>query len=181
MNQNIKNTGIFFGCVLALYYILVDVVAFFYDPTLFTKTSFGIFNMVVVVIMGVLCVWIAKERMQNLITFKEGFSAFLLMICIGFLANQTMIYVLFNFVRPEYKEINNQLMLDLLYNNLTALGMLKEEIEGQMQLAKETDNFALKSLLFSFAGSILRGSIAGLLIALIFKNKNEFETPKTVQ
>ena len=43
-----------------------------------------------------------------------------------------------------------------------------------MGLARAIDNFAPDKLLFGFAGSILRGSIAGLLISLIFKNKSEF-------
>lgn len=179
MNQDIKQTGIFFGAVLTFYYILVDTVAFFYDPKLFIETSFGIFNMVAILILGVLCVWVTKRKMHNIISFKEGFSAFFIMICIGFLANQTIIYILFNFVKPEYKDINNQLMIDLLERNLLALDLPKKDFEEKMQLAQITDNFAFKSLLFSFAGSILRGSIAGMLIALIFKNKNEF-TPSNV-
>lgn len=174
MNQITKKTGIFFGIVLAFYYIVINTIVFFYDPTLFTKTSFGIFNMVFVLIIGVLCVWLAKRRSGNMITFKEGFSAYLLMICIGFIANQLSIYFLFNFINPEFKAINNQLMLDLALNNLKALELPESEIQEKMEVAKNIDNFAFKNLIFNLAGSILRGSIAGLLISLIFKNRSEF-------
>src|SRR5690554_5608835 len=167
MNAISKKTGLFFGLVLAFYYVVVNVITFFYDATLFTKPVFGI-----------LCVWITKRKSGNELTFKNGFSAYLVMICIGFLANQLTIYILFNFVSPEFKEINNQLMLDLAQTNLTALDLSQEEIENQMAAAKAIDNFAVKNLLFSLAGSILRGSLAGLLIALIFKNKSQFVAPK---
>lgn len=174
MNQITKKTGTFFGIVLAFYYIVINTIMFYYDPTLFTKTSFGIFNMVIVLILGVLCVWMAKRKSGNMITFKEGFSAYLIMICIGFIANQLSIYFLFNFINPDFKAINNQLMLDLALNNLKALGLPEAEINEKMGLARAIDNFAPDKLLFGFAGSILRGSIAGLLISLIFKNKSEF-------
>lgn len=178
MNAISKKTGLFFGLVLAFYYIVANVITFFYDATLFTKPVLGIFNMVIVLILGILCVWITKRKSGNELTFKNGFSAYLVMICIGFLANQLTIYILFNFVSPEFKEINNQLMLDLAQTNLTALDLSQEEIENQMAAAKAIDNFAVKNLLFSLAGSILRGSLAGLLIALIFKNKSQFVAPK---
>lgn len=178
MNAISKKTGLFFGFVLAFYYVVVNIITFFYDATLFTKPVLGIFNMVIVLILGILCVWITKRKSGNKLTFKNGFSAYLVMICIGFLANQLTIYILFNFVSPEFKEINNQLMLDLAQTNLTALDLSQEEIENQMAAAKAIDNFAVKNLLFSLAGSILRGSLAGLLIALIFKNKSQFVAPK---
>lgn len=179
MNQFTKKTGVFFGLVLAFYYIVINTIMFFYDPTMFTKTSFGIFNMVVVILLGVLCVWMAKRKSGNYITFKEGFSAYLIMICIGFIVNQFSIYILFNFVNPEFKAINNQLMLDLALSNLKALGLPETEIQEKMEVAKSIDNFAIKNLFFSLAGSILRGSIAGLLISLIFKNKSEFVDQKS--
>lgn len=174
MNQISKKTGTFFGLVLAIYYIIINAVMFFYDATLFTNTFFGIFNMVVVILIGTLCIWITKRKLNHSITFKEGFSAYLIMLIIGFLANQLSIYILFNFVNPEFKAINNQLMLDLALSNLKALGLSAQEIQEKMSLAESIDNFAPKNLLFGFAGSILRGSIAGLLISLIFKNKSEF-------
>ncbi|MBN8105790.1 hypothetical protein J0J22_23505, partial [Vibrio vulnificus] len=41
--------------------------------------------------------------------------------------------------------------------------------------ARDISQFAPKSQLFMWAGSILRNSILGLLLAAIFKNKSEFE------
>lgn len=178
MNAISKRTGLFFGLVLAFYYVVVNVITFFFDATLFTKPSLGVLNMVVVLILGILCVWITKRKLGNQLTFKNGFSAYLMMICIGFLANQFSIYVLFNFVNPEFKEINNQLMLKLAQANLTAMDLTPEDIEIQMNTAKEIDNFAPKNLIYSLAGSILRGSLAGMLIALIFRNKSEVVAPK---
>lgn len=173
MNAISKKTGVFFGFVLALYYVLANVISFFYDATLFTKPVFGIFNMSIVLTLGVLCVWITKRKLNNQLTFKNGFAAYFVMICIGFIANQITIFILFNFVNPEFKEINNQLMLELAHANLVALDLEPEAIETQMAAARAIDNFATKNLIYSLAGSLLRGSLAGLLIALIFKNKSE--------
>lgn len=178
MNAISKKTGVFFGFVLAFYYVVANVISFFYDATLFTKPIFGVFNMATVLALGVLCVWITKRKLINRLTFKNGFSGYFIMICIGLLINQITIFILFNFVNPEFKEINNQLMLEMAHANLIALDLEPEVIEEQMTAARAIDNFAVKNLIYSLAGSLLRGSLAGLLIALIFKNQSEVVVPK---
>src|SRR5690606_29120790 len=83
MNAISKKTGLFFGFVLAFYYVVVNVITFFYDATLFTKPVLGIFNMVIVLILGILCVWITKRKSGNELTFKNGFSAYFVISCIA--------------------------------------------------------------------------------------------------
>src|SRR5690606_40708137 len=95
-----------FGYILAAYYLIVNFIIFFADYTLFVKSYLAIANMIVVLILGVCSIWITKRRLQNLITFKEGFTAFFIMIVIGFLENYMSQYMLFNFVNPEAKIIN---------------------------------------------------------------------------
>ncbi|HUH26413.1 MAG TPA: DUF4199 domain-containing protein [Flavobacterium sp.] len=179
MNIISKNTGLSFGYILAAYYILVNSAVFFSDFTWFAKPHLGIANMVVVLILGVSCVWITKRKLGNSITTKEGFSAFFIMIIIGLFVNYFVQFILFNYVNPEAKAINNQLMIDMAENIAREINAPKEEIAEQIELMKNSanDNFTIKTLIFSLTQSVLGASIAGLLISLIFKNKSEFTTP----
>lgn len=77
MNTISKTTGLTFGYILMAYYALVNLIVFFADYTLFVKSYLTIVNMVVVLILGICCVWITKRRLNNLITFKEGLPLFL--------------------------------------------------------------------------------------------------------
>lgn len=180
MNNISKKTGSTFGYILASYYVLVNVIIFFSDFTLFAKPYLGITNMIVVLILGISCVWITKRRLGNLITTKEGFSAFFIMVVIGLFVNYTVQFILFNYVNPEAKIINNQLMIEMAENIAREINAPKEEIAKQIEFIRNNpnDNFSIKTLSFSFAQGVLGASIAGLLISLIFKNKSEFSTPK---
>ncbi|SEH89076.1 Protein of unknown function [Paenimyroides aquimaris] len=180
MNIINKTTGLTFGYILMAYYVLVNLIVFFADYTLFVQSYFTIVNIVVVLILGICCVWITKRRLNNLITFKEGFTAFFIMIVLGFLASYLSKYILFNFVNPEAKIVNNELMIEMTRKIGEDLNLSQAEINEKISVVNNNadDNFSIKTLIFSFAQDLLGSSIAGLLIALTFKNRSEFSTPK---
>ena len=175
MNTVSKQTGLTFGYILMAYYVIVNLIVFFADYTLFVKSYLTIVNMVVVLILGVTSVWITKKRLNNFITFKEGFTAFFIMIVLGFLANYASQYILFNFINPEAKIVNNEIMIDMTQKIGKDLNLPAEEINQKIALVNSNadENFSLKTLFFNYAQTLLGSSIVGLLIALTFKNKSE--------
>ena len=180
MNTISKKTGLTFGYILASYYIIANLIVFFSDFTLFAKSYFAVINMIVVLLLGISSVWITKRRMGNFITFKEGFSAFFIMIIVGFFANYLSQYILFNFVNPEAKVINNLILVEMSEKIGRDMNLSQAEIDQKIKgmINNPDANFSIKTLLFTFAQTVLGASIAGLLIALTFKNKSEFSTPK---
>ena len=177
MKNPLNKVGITFGIVLALYYILFNCTLFFTDLTLFTNKFVGFFNMAIVIIIGVLCVFMAKRKMGGYVTFREAFTPFLITIAIGVTVNYLMYNILFNWVDPSAKDVVNKVLNDMLVETLNNSGLPQEQIDEQFARAKELNQFEPKSQLFMWAGSILRNSILGLLLAAIFKNKSEFTTP----
>src|SRR5690554_290036 len=127
-----KKTGITFGCLLAAYYFLVNVIVFFADYTLFAKPYLGFVNMVMVLVLGVSCIWITKRRMGNLITTKEGFTAFFIMVVIGLFVNQLTQFILFNVVNPEAKVVNNQILVSMAESIARDLDAPAEEVNKQI-------------------------------------------------
>jgi len=177
MNQTIKKTGITFGLILATYYILFNVILFWINPMLFTKPAIGLISWAVFILLGILAIYFTKRKLNNAITLKEAFTPFLIMITIGFVINIIVQSVLFNFVDPEAKIEANQILLSKVEETLNISNLEPEDLAEKLQKAKDYDSFGIDTLLFSLVGSILRASIAGLLIALIFRNKSEFTNP----
>lgn len=168
-----KKTGLKYGVILSVYYLIYNCVLFFTDPTLFTQPMYGVISMIVVLVLGVLCVYTAKKNYGGLITLKQAFTPYLIMISIGFLVNNLVLFVLFNYVKPEYIEINSQLLYELAKQNLTASGVSGEDLNKQLEVIKNTEHYSFQTIFYSIAQSILFGSIAGFLISLTFRNASE--------
>lgn len=177
MKSTVNKVGITFGIILAIYYILFNCVIFFTDQTLFANTSAGFFNMGVVVVLGILSVIVAKNKCGGYVTFREAFTPYLIMITIGVTVNYIVYNLLFNVIDPSAKEVVNKALYEMLIKTLDNSGLPQEQIDEQLQKARDISQFAPKSQLFMWAGSILRNSILGLLLAAIFKNKSEFTPP----
>lgn len=180
MKNPLNKVGITFGIVLAIYYILFNCTLFFTDQTLFANKFVGFFNMAIIIIIGILCVFTAKRRMGGYLTFREAFTPFLIMIAIGVTVNFALYNILFQLVDPSAKDVINKVLNDMLVETLNNSGLPQAQIDEQFAKAKELNQFEPKSQLFMWAGSILRNSILGLLLAAIFKNKSEFTNPAPV-
>lgn len=180
MNQTIKNvgikTGIKFGIILAIYYLIFDVILFIIDPINFTKPVIGIVNWIVFTLLGITAIFITKRKLNNFISLREAFTPFLIMITIGFCANILVQTVLFNVVNPEAKIEANLILLDNVETILKQSDLTPDEINEKLEESRKYDSFSIDTLIFSLFGSILRASLAGIIIALIFRNKSEFTT-----
>ncbi|AJA67481.1 DUF4199 domain-containing protein [Myroides odoratimimus] len=177
MKNPVNKVGITFGIILAIYYTLFNSVIFFTDKALFANTFAGFFNMGVMVILGILTIYFARKKAGGYVTFREGFTPFFLMVIIGVTANIIIYNILFNIVDPSAKEEISKSLYDMLIKTLDGSGLPQEQINEQLEKARNINQFAPKSQLFLWAGSVLRNSILGILLAAIFKNKSEFVNP----
>lgn len=177
MNTPSNKVGITFGIILAIYYIIFNCSLFFTDVTLFANKFVGFFNMGIIIILGICTVFIARKKSGGYVTFREAFTPYLIAITIGVTVNYIVYNILFNLVDPSAKDIINTELYNMLIETLNNSGLPQEQIDEQLNKAKEISQFEVKSQIFMWAGSILRNSILGLLLAAIFKNKSEF-TPQ---
>lgn len=173
MENSSKKIGIKFGSNLAIYYLAYNCVLFFNDPRLFTQPMYGVISMIVVLALGVGCVYTAKKHHGGFITLKQAFTPYLIMISMGFLVNNLVLFVLFNYVKPEFIEINSRLLYELAKQHLMASGITGEDLNTQLEAIKNTEHYSFQTIFYSIAQSVLFGSIAGFLISLIFRNASE--------
>ncbi|MCA4807271.1 DUF4199 domain-containing protein [Myroides odoratimimus] len=177
MKNPVNKVGITFGIILAIYYTLFNSVIFFTDKALFANTFAGFFNMGVMVILGILTIYFARKKAGGYVTFREGFTPFFLMVIIGVTVNIIIYNILFNIVDPSAKDEISKSLYEMLIKTLDGSGLPQEQINEQLEKARNINQFAPKSQLFLWAGSVLRNSILGILLAAIFKNKSEFVNP----
>ncbi|MFM9402400.1 DUF4199 domain-containing protein [Myroides odoratimimus] len=177
MKNPVNKVGITFGIILAIYYTLFNSVIFFTDKALFANTFAGFFNMGVMVILGILTIYFARKKAGGYVTFREAFTPFFLMVIIGVTVNIIIYNILFNIVDPSAKEEISKSLYEMLIKTLDGSGLPQEQINEQLEKARNINQFAPKSQLFLWAGSVLRNSILGILLAAIFKNKSEFVNP----
>lgn len=178
MKNVINKTGVQFGVLLSIYFAIFNIGIFYFDKTMFVHTAVGFFNIAVIILIGIAVIAFAKKRVGGYITFKDAFTPYLIMVSIGLTVNYALYNILFNLVDPSAQlELNNAL-LAMLQETLKGSPFTPEQIAEQIDKAKHLEAFAPKSQLFLWAGSILRYSILGLLIAAIFKNKSEFTQPQ---
>lgn len=174
MKNLITKTGVQFSIILSIYYTLFNVGIFFFDRTLFVNTFVGFFNIAFILLIGITVIAVTKKKIGGYITFKDAFTPYLIMISIGLTVNYLLYNILFNIVDPTAQtEVNDALMV-MLHETLKGSPFTQEQIAEQIDKAKNLEAFAFKSQIFLWAGSILRYSILGLLLAAIFKNKSEF-------
>lgn len=177
MKNALNKVGVTFGVVLAVYYILFNCVIFFTDKALFASTFAGFFNIAIMVILGVTTIYFARKKAGGYLTFREAFTPYFIAILIGVTANYIIYNILFNIVDPSAKEMLKNTLYEMLVKTLDSSGLPQDQINEQLEKARNISQFAPKSQLFMWAGSILRNSILGLLLAAIFKNKSEFAMP----
>ncbi|MCC9041308.1 DUF4199 domain-containing protein [Myroides sp. M-43] len=179
MKNQLNKVGVTFGIILAVYYLLFNCIIFFTDKTLFANTFAGFFNIGIMVILGVVTIYTARKKAGGYVTFREAFTPYFIAIVIGITANYLIYNILFNIVDPSAKDVLNNALYDMLVKTLDGSGLPLEQINEQLEKAREIQQFAPKSQLFLWAGSILRNSILGILLAAIFKNKSEFTPSHT--
>lgn len=179
MKNQLNKVGVTFGIILAVYYLLFNCVIFFTDKTLFVNTYAGFFNIAVTVLIGIATIYFARKKAGGYVTFREAFTPFFVAALIGVTANFIVNNILFNLVDPSAKDLIDQKLYGMLVETLKGSPLTQEQITEQLAKAKDLKQYAPKAQLFLWAGSILRNSVIGILLAAIFKNKSEFTPSHT--
>lgn len=177
MNTLIKNTGIKFGCIIALFMVLTYLIIYFLDYKLMNSIYGGFLMLFVIIVFGALATFIAKRKLGGYITLKEAFIPYFITISIGLLISTIFLFVLYGVVD---KETGNLLKLDsieLTKQQMLKFGVPKDQAEQSVVMVTESNPYSFGTLLMSAASRILLLSVPGLIIAMAIRNKSELSTP----
>ncbi|CAD0005558.1 DUF4199 domain-containing protein [Flavobacterium chungangense] len=173
MTGIIKKTGFKIGIYLGFLLILFISYIYFQNLQLITNVWAGVFTLAITVFFGIISIGYTKKKLNGFITFKEAFSAYFFAILIGSIISCLYLILLYNFVLPpETKEIIRQTMIDF---NIKLMkqdpSATQKKIEEALKSYKTFNPFNPVEVITTSTKYLLRDSLIGFLVALIFRNK----------
>ncbi|MCF6128144.1 DUF4199 domain-containing protein [Flavobacterium sp. AS60] len=172
MNEIIKKNGVSFGLIFGLFSVLLTTTLYLVDLELFTSSWIGIISVIISISIGVVLITKTKKQLNNVLTFKEGFTVYFIAAAIGSTISTLFNYILFNFVDPGAKETIKEITLKYTSDMMAKFGAPADAVNETMKKLAETDNFSLGNLAMGLAFSLVFSALFGLILAAIFKSKS---------
>lgn len=172
MDKSIKTIVVPYGVYLGLALSLVTVLAYAMNLELFTKWWFAIISFVIVLVIAILAVKNAKRLVPGFMSFKEAFSAYFIPIAIGTFISGIVSFLLFNLVDPTAAQTVMEYTVDMTRSMLENFGAPESEIEKAITEMESDNQFSLLNHLKGYAFSLIFYALIGLVIALIFREKD---------
>lgn len=171
MNPTIKKIAIQYGLILASIGILFQLVAYLVDPALIGNMMIG-----VLILLGYLGILIysmvaVKKGLGGYMTFKEGFTSFIVTFVVFMGISTLFNLLLFNVIDPDYAEQVKEISLESAASMMESFGMSDEMVQQslQEQEAQMADQFSVGSMIKGFFLNTLFGAVLGLIMAAAFK------------
>jgi hypothetical protein len=173
MEKSFKSSATQYGLYLALILTSFTVIGYAAYLDLFTKWWFGIGQMLLVIVFGIISAVKARSIMGGYITFKDAFSAFFLTIAIGIVIPALVGLVIFNFVDPEAATVLQEKIVESQLRMMENWGAPQESIdEALKQLEAQGSFFTVSNSLKSIAYQLIGFSVVGLIVALVVKKSD---------
>lgn len=173
MNPIIKKNGFILGIILGIINILITCYLYFSpNQHTFTDLRIGMSKIIIGIILGIIAIVVVKIKIGGLISFREAFSAYFITILTSSLMSFIFFFLFFSSFATDLKKENiKKDMIEFQVKTMKQNGSTDLEIEN---VKKSYETFNPFSFMEGFSSSIkylLRDSIIGLLVALIFRNK----------
>lgn len=172
MENSAKKISTSYGIYLGIALILIIVLAYAFDLTLFTEWWFGITILIFVIIMGSMSTSKAKKISTSLFTFKNAFAAYFLTIFIGTFISLLFTILLFNVIDSQAAETLTELTIESTREMMEGFGAQENQInEALMELEGESQ-YSVMNQLKGYGFQLIMYSVIGLIVALIFREKD---------
>ena len=160
------------GVLLGLVLMTITVIMYVSDLELFTKWWIGIITLLVIIGFGVVVVAKTRKSLGDYINFKQGFTAYFIMMVIGTLISTLFGILLFNYIDPEAAALIKEKTLEMTLAFMERFNTPKEAIDEAMLDLEKQDSFGVVAQLKSYVLRLLFMSVFGALVALIMRRKD---------
>ncbi len=172
MEKPIKSIASTYGIYLGIILSLFTVIAYAIDLTLFTKWWFGILSILILIVVSIIAIRATKKQVSEVYTFKNAFTTYFITILIGTLISTVVSILIFNFIDPEAADTVKELTIDATRGMMEKFGAAESDINEALVKMEEDDQFSMINQLKRFVFSLAFLSVIGLIIALIFREKD---------
>lgn len=177
MNTLLKNTGIKFGSIIAVFMVFTYLLIYFFNYKLMNSIYGGFLMLFVIIVFGALATFIAKRKLGGYITLKEAFIPYFITIAMGLLISTVFLFILYGVVDTETGNLLKLDAIELTKQQMLKFGVPKDQAEQSVAMVTDSNPYSFGTLLMSAATRVLLMAIPGLIIALAIRNKSEFNSP----
>jgi hypothetical protein len=173
MEKSLKSSATTLGLYLALILSSFTIIGYAIYLDLFTKWWFGIGQMLLVIVFGIVSTIKARNISGGFINFKSAFTAFFITIAIGIVIPALIGLVIFNFVDPEAAAILQDKIIDSQMAMMQNFGAPQESIDEAMKQMRAQENFfSIGNSIKSIAYQLVGFSVVGLIVAAVVKKED---------
>ncbi|QBZ99159.1 DUF4199 domain-containing protein [Flavobacterium sangjuense] len=172
MNEIIKKNGVTYGAILGLVSIATTTLVYVTDVKLFMNWWVGGISIILNIVIGVILVSKTKKQLNDVITFKEGFSVYFIAGALGSTIASLYNYVLFNFIDPQAKETLKEMTIKYTVEMMEKFGTPKEALNQAIAEMQKADNYSLGNIFMGLIFMFVIVALFGLILAAIFKSKS---------
>ncbi len=172
MEKSIKSVASSYGIALGLALILISVLAYVFSLSLFSAWWFGISLLVLIIVWGIVATSKAKKTTAALFTFKNAFTAYFVTILIGSFLSMVFSILLFNIIDPEASKAILEATIENTRGMMESFGAPQSEIDKAVEKMQNENSFAPLKQLQAYAFQLVFYAVIGLLVALIFREKD---------
>lgn len=173
MEKSLKSIATPYGVYAGIALSLITVLAYVFNLELFTKWWLGVANLLLLLVIAILAVRACKKfKTKDYFSFKEAFTAYFITAALGLLIATVVSIIIFNAIDPEASKIVNDLTADTTRNMMEKFNVPQADIENAVAEIKNSNQFSLLNQLKSYIFQLAFFSAIGLLVALVFREKN---------
>jgi len=172
MEKSTKKLATSYGLYLGLALILITVLIYAFDISLMTQWYYTPIIYLIILVIGIMAVSKAKKFNTGIFSFREAFSTYFLTILMGLVISTIFSLILFNVIDPEAANTLKELSMEKQSEMFEKFGMTETQINEAMSKIQEENFFSLKNILISVAVQLVIFSIIGLIVALVFREKD---------
>jgi len=172
MEKSIKTVVLPYGIYLGLGLSLLTVLAYVFNLALFTKWWFGIIGLLILLIIAILAVNKAKPLYSAHFSFKVAFTAYFIPVLLGTLIATLVSILLFNIIDPIAAQVVTEKTVEATRQMMEKFGAPEADINAALTEMENENQFSALNQLKRFVFSLAFYSVIGLIVALIFKEKN---------
>jgi predicted membrane protein len=175
MTNVVKKNGVNFGLIVGIIAILATAIMYSVDIKLFANMWVGIIILFLNIILGIVAVVKTKKALTGIISFKEAFTVFFIVMAIGAAMSTIFMFVLFNLIDPEAKSTITEVIIENTVGWMQNMGAKTADIKKTVEDMRSSDNFGAVSQIKSYFGILVLYIIIGLIVAAAFKSKAKAE------
>ncbi|WP_295179073.1 DUF4199 domain-containing protein [uncultured Christiangramia sp.] len=173
MEQSTKKLATSYGLYLGIALILISVLVYAFDISLMTEWYYTPIVYIIILALAIMAVNKAKKFNTGIFSFKEAFSTYFITVVIGLVLSTLFSVILFNVIDPQAADTLQEITMSKQAEMFEKFGMTEAQINETMTEMQKENFFSFKNVMISLAIQLVIFSIIGLIVALIFREKDK--------